>query len=92
MGLVQWDRAGGSSGDFSVPQLLQAQNNQFNPHVHVEYEWWLGQDDMYESDDELDEKVRTLHGRMVLAYHHWSFSHHAGVGAPVLADHSCWIL
>uniref|UniRef100_A0A8V0ZT87 Uncharacterized protein n=1 Tax=Gallus gallus TaxID=9031 RepID=A0A8V0ZT87_CHICK len=42
--------------------LLQAQNNQFNPHVHVEYEWWLGQDDMYESDDELDEKVRTLHG------------------------------
>lgn len=62
MGLAQWDRAGGSSGDFSVPQLLQAQNNQFNPHVHVEYEWWLGQDDMYESDDELDEKVRTLHG------------------------------
>uniref|UniRef100_A0A8C9FMI5 Uncharacterized protein n=1 Tax=Pavo cristatus TaxID=9049 RepID=A0A8C9FMI5_PAVCR len=42
--------------------LLQAQNNQFNPHVHVEYEWWLGQDDMYESDDELDEKVRTFHG------------------------------
>ncbi|NXJ13203.1 ASAP1 protein, partial [Odontophorus gujanensis] len=42
--------------------LLQAQNNQFNPHVHVEYEWWLGQDDMYESDDELDEKVRILHG------------------------------
>ncbi|XP_015151742.2 arf-GAP with SH3 domain, ANK repeat and PH domain-containing protein 1 isoform X2 [Gallus gallus] len=37
--------------------LLQAQNNQFNPHVHVEYEWWLGQDDMYESDDELDEKL-----------------------------------
>ncbi|XP_048818572.1 arf-GAP with SH3 domain, ANK repeat and PH domain-containing protein 2-like isoform X1 [Lagopus muta] len=37
--------------------LLQAQNNQFSPHVHVEYEWWLGQDDMYESDDELDEKL-----------------------------------
>uniref|UniRef100_A0A8C3K4L0 Uncharacterized protein n=1 Tax=Calidris pygmaea TaxID=425635 RepID=A0A8C3K4L0_9CHAR len=36
--------------------LLQAQSNQFNPHVHVEYEWWLGQDDMYESDEDLDEK------------------------------------
>ncbi|NXF36220.1 ASAP1 protein, partial [Nyctibius bracteatus] len=38
--------------------LLQAQSNQFNPNVHVEYEWWLGQDDMYESDEDLDEKVR----------------------------------
>uniref|UniRef100_A0A8C4YH22 Uncharacterized protein n=1 Tax=Gopherus evgoodei TaxID=1825980 RepID=A0A8C4YH22_9SAUR len=38
--------------------LLQAQNNQFNMRVHVEYEWRLGQDDMYESDDDLDEKVR----------------------------------
>ncbi|XP_067402982.1 arf-GAP with SH3 domain, ANK repeat and PH domain-containing protein 2-like [Emydura macquarii macquarii] len=37
--------------------LLQAQNNQFNMRVHVEYEWRLGQDDMYESDDELDEKL-----------------------------------
>uniref|UniRef100_A0A8B9CRD0 ArfGAP with SH3 domain, ankyrin repeat and PH domain 2 n=1 Tax=Anser brachyrhynchus TaxID=132585 RepID=A0A8B9CRD0_9AVES len=42
--------------------LLQAQNNQFNPRVDVEYEWWLGQDDMYESDEDLDEKVRPLHG------------------------------
>ncbi|NWY05006.1 ASAP1 protein, partial [Nothoprocta ornata] len=41
--------------------LLQAQNNQFNQHVHVEYEWWLGQDDMYESDEDLDEKVRCFH-------------------------------
>ncbi|NXV96224.1 ASAP1 protein, partial [Calonectris borealis] len=39
--------------------LLQAQSNQFNPNVHVEYEWWLGQDDMYESDEDLDEKVRS---------------------------------
>ncbi|NXQ93650.1 ASAP1 protein, partial [Sagittarius serpentarius] len=38
--------------------LLQAQSNHFNPHVHVEYEWWLGQGDMYESDEDLDEKVR----------------------------------
>ncbi|XP_076207770.1 arf-GAP with SH3 domain, ANK repeat and PH domain-containing protein 1-like [Aptenodytes patagonicus] len=37
--------------------LLQAQSNQFNPNVHVEYEWWLGQDDMYESDEDLDEKL-----------------------------------
>uniref|UniRef100_A0A8C3CXC4 ArfGAP with SH3 domain, ankyrin repeat and PH domain 1b n=1 Tax=Cairina moschata TaxID=8855 RepID=A0A8C3CXC4_CAIMO len=37
--------------------LLQAQNNQFNPRVDVEYEWWLGQDDMYESDEDLDEKL-----------------------------------
>lgn len=68
MGLVRWDRAGGFSGGSSIPQLLQAQNNQFNLHVHVEYEWWLDQDDMNESDDELDEKVRTLHGlRSMLA-------------------------
>ncbi|XP_025071501.1 arf-GAP with SH3 domain, ANK repeat and PH domain-containing protein 1-like [Alligator sinensis] len=37
--------------------LLQSQNNQFNMRVHVEYEWRLGQDDMYESDDDLDEKL-----------------------------------
>ncbi|KAI6073934.1 Arf-GAP with SH3 domain, ANK repeat and PH domain-containing protein 1-like protein [Aix galericulata] len=36
---------------------LLAQNNQFNPRVDVEYEWWLGQDDMYESDEDLDEKL-----------------------------------
>ena len=59
MGLAGLDRAGGSSGNSSVPQLLQAQSNQFSPHVHVEYEWWLGQDDMYESDEDLDEKVRS---------------------------------
>ncbi|KAM4691343.1 arf-GAP with SH3 domain, ANK repeat and PH domain-containing protein 1-like [Rhinophrynus dorsalis] len=37
--------------------LVQAQNNQFNMRVHVEYEWRLRQDDMYESDDDLDEKL-----------------------------------
>lgn len=62
MGLVWQDMAGGSSRDSSMLQLLQAQNNQFNPRVDVEYEWWLGQDDMYESDEDLDEKVRNLHG------------------------------
>ncbi|XP_064321190.1 arf-GAP with SH3 domain, ANK repeat and PH domain-containing protein 2-like [Phalacrocorax carbo] len=40
--------------------LLQAQNNQFNPNVHVEYEWCLGQDDMYESDEDLDEKLGSV--------------------------------
>ncbi|XP_026723028.1 arf-GAP with SH3 domain, ANK repeat and PH domain-containing protein 1-like [Athene cunicularia] len=40
--------------------LLQAKSNQFNPHVHVEYEWCLGQDDMYESDEDLDEKLGSV--------------------------------
>uniref|UniRef100_A0A8C3SUN8 Un-named sa1614 n=1 Tax=Chelydra serpentina TaxID=8475 RepID=A0A8C3SUN8_CHESE len=48
--------------------LLQAQNNQFNMRVHVEYEWRLGQDDMYESDDDLDEKVRSQHATAVTSY------------------------
>ncbi|NXM68732.1 ASAP1 protein, partial [Serilophus lunatus] len=39
--------------------LLQAQSNQFNPDIHVEYKWWLGQDDIFESDEDLDEKVRS---------------------------------
>ncbi|KAG8446274.1 hypothetical protein GDO86_013924 [Hymenochirus boettgeri] len=37
--------------------LVQAQSNQFNMRVHVEYEWRLRQDDMYESDDDLDERL-----------------------------------
>uniref|UniRef100_A0A663E1B0 Arf-GAP domain-containing protein n=1 Tax=Aquila chrysaetos chrysaetos TaxID=223781 RepID=A0A663E1B0_AQUCH len=37
--------------------LLQARAISSPPHVHVECEWWLGQDDMYESDEDLDEKV-----------------------------------
>lgn len=46
-------------------QLFQAQNDQFNMRAHVEYEWRLGQEDMYESDDDLDEKVRALHFRSI---------------------------
>uniref|UniRef100_A0A8D0H7T9 SH3 domain-containing protein n=1 Tax=Sphenodon punctatus TaxID=8508 RepID=A0A8D0H7T9_SPHPU len=52
--------------------LLQAQNNQFNMRVHVEYEWWLGQEDMFESDDDLDEKlspVKNEHVRPQSFYH-----------------------
>ncbi|XP_066558255.1 arf-GAP with SH3 domain, ANK repeat and PH domain-containing protein 1 [Amia ocellicauda] len=37
--------------------IQQAQNNQFNMHLHVEYEWRLRQEDLYESDDDLDEKL-----------------------------------
>ncbi|XP_053099631.1 arf-GAP with SH3 domain, ANK repeat and PH domain-containing protein 2-like [Hemicordylus capensis] len=37
--------------------LVQAQNDQFNMRAHVEYEWRLGQEDMFESDDDLDEKL-----------------------------------
>ncbi|KAL0978833.1 hypothetical protein UPYG_G00176300 [Umbra pygmaea] len=37
--------------------IIQYQNNQFNMHVHVEYEWRLRQDDLYESDDDLDDKM-----------------------------------
>uniref|UniRef100_UPI00398EBB52 arf-GAP with SH3 domain, ANK repeat and PH domain-containing protein 1 isoform X2 n=1 Tax=Pristiophorus japonicus TaxID=55135 RepID=UPI00398EBB52 len=36
--------------------LTQAKLNQFNLHTNVEYEWRLGQDDIYESDDDIDEK------------------------------------
>ncbi|XP_030632045.1 arf-GAP with SH3 domain, ANK repeat and PH domain-containing protein 2 [Chanos chanos] len=37
--------------------IRQAQSNQFNMHMHVEYDWRLHQDDLYESDDDLDDKV-----------------------------------
>ncbi|XP_034372107.1 arf-GAP with SH3 domain, ANK repeat and PH domain-containing protein 1 isoform X7 [Arvicanthis niloticus] len=36
--------------------LFQAKSGKFNPHVHVEYEWNLRQDEMDESDDDLDDK------------------------------------
>lgn len=40
-----------------IVQIQQAQNNQFNMHIHVEYEWRLRQDDWFESDDDLEDKV-----------------------------------
>lgn len=43
-----------------VLKLTQAKLNQFNLHTNVEYEWRLGQEDIYESDDDLDEKVGSL--------------------------------
>uniref|UniRef100_A0A8C4IB98 Un-named sa1614 n=1 Tax=Dicentrarchus labrax TaxID=13489 RepID=A0A8C4IB98_DICLA len=36
--------------------LRQAQSNQFDHHVHVEYEWRLRHDDLYDSDDDFDDK------------------------------------
>uniref|UniRef100_A0A8C6LX34 Un-named sa1614 n=1 Tax=Nothobranchius furzeri TaxID=105023 RepID=A0A8C6LX34_NOTFU len=37
--------------------LQQIQSDQFDHHVHVEYEWRLRQDDLYDSDDDFDDKV-----------------------------------
>ncbi|XP_026161935.1 arf-GAP with SH3 domain, ANK repeat and PH domain-containing protein 2 [Mastacembelus armatus] len=36
--------------------LQQAQSNQFDHHVHVEYEWRLRHDDIYDSDDDFEDK------------------------------------
>ncbi|XP_062842347.1 arf-GAP with SH3 domain, ANK repeat and PH domain-containing protein 2 [Trichomycterus rosablanca] len=36
--------------------IQQSQNNQYNMHIHVEYEWRLRQDDLYESDEDLEDK------------------------------------
>uniref|UniRef100_A0AAQ4P120 ArfGAP with SH3 domain, ankyrin repeat and PH domain 2a n=1 Tax=Gasterosteus aculeatus aculeatus TaxID=481459 RepID=A0AAQ4P120_GASAC len=38
--------------------LTQALAGKFNAHVHVEYEWCLQHEDLDESDEDLDEKVR----------------------------------
>ncbi|XP_036437780.1 arf-GAP with SH3 domain, ANK repeat and PH domain-containing protein 2b [Colossoma macropomum] len=36
--------------------LIQAQTGKFNVHVHVEYEWCLHNEDLDESDDEMEDK------------------------------------
>lgn len=41
-------------------QLSQAKTGKLNPHVHVEYEWNLRQEEMDESDDDLDDKVKRM--------------------------------
>uniref|UniRef100_A0A8C4WU18 ArfGAP with SH3 domain, ankyrin repeat and PH domain 1 n=1 Tax=Gopherus evgoodei TaxID=1825980 RepID=A0A8C4WU18_9SAUR len=38
--------------------LSQAKAGKLNPHVHVEYEWNLRQEEIDESDDDLDDKVK----------------------------------
>uniref|UniRef100_A0A7N6AH02 ArfGAP with SH3 domain, ankyrin repeat and PH domain 2b n=1 Tax=Anabas testudineus TaxID=64144 RepID=A0A7N6AH02_ANATE len=37
--------------------LTQAQTGKFNVHVHVEYEWRLQNEDLDESDEEMEDKV-----------------------------------
>lgn len=44
----------------SCLQLNQALAGKFNAHVHVEYEWRLRHEDLDESDEDLDEKVKSL--------------------------------
>lgn len=41
-------------------QLTQAQTGKFNVHVHVEYDWRLHNDDLDESEDEMEDKVNML--------------------------------
>ncbi len=41
-----------------VFQLVQANAGKFNPKVHVEYEWNLRLEELDESDDDLDDKVK----------------------------------
>lgn len=38
--------------------MNQALAGKFNGHAHVEYEWCLQHEDLDESDEDLDEKVR----------------------------------
>uniref|UniRef100_A0AAY4BLW9 ArfGAP with SH3 domain, ankyrin repeat and PH domain 1b n=1 Tax=Denticeps clupeoides TaxID=299321 RepID=A0AAY4BLW9_9TELE len=45
--------------------LVQAAAGKFNQHVHVEYEWNLRLDEIDESDDDLDDKVRIVHTHTV---------------------------
>uniref|UniRef100_UPI0040389255 arf-GAP with SH3 domain, ANK repeat and PH domain-containing protein 1-like n=1 Tax=Callospermophilus lateralis TaxID=76772 RepID=UPI0040389255 len=40
--------------------LSQAKSGKFNPHIHVEYEWNLRQEEIDESDDYLDDKLRPI--------------------------------
>ncbi|KAF7693272.1 arf-GAP with SH3 domain, ANK repeat and PH domain-containing protein 1 isoform X4 [Silurus meridionalis] len=64
--------------------IQQAQNNQFNMHIHVEYEWKLRQDDWYESDDDLEDKSgpvkKDRFARPFSVYHSISSSHNRGGG------------
>uniref|UniRef100_A0A671NSP5 Arf-GAP with SH3 domain, ANK repeat and PH domain-containing protein 2-like n=1 Tax=Sinocyclocheilus anshuiensis TaxID=1608454 RepID=A0A671NSP5_9TELE len=40
--------------------LTQAQTGKFNVHVHVEYDWRLHNDDLDESEDEMEDKVNNI--------------------------------
>uniref|UniRef100_A0A3Q3N0A8 ArfGAP with SH3 domain, ankyrin repeat and PH domain 2b n=1 Tax=Labrus bergylta TaxID=56723 RepID=A0A3Q3N0A8_9LABR len=43
--------------------LTQAQTGKFNVHVHVEYEWRLQNEDLDESEDEMEDKVSPIPNR-----------------------------
>uniref|UniRef100_A0AAX7SY11 Un-named sa1614 n=1 Tax=Astatotilapia calliptera TaxID=8154 RepID=A0AAX7SY11_ASTCA len=45
----------------------KAQSNQFDHHVHVEYEWRIRHDDLYDSDDDFDDKVTMATDRLLRA-------------------------
>lgn len=45
---------------------MQAAEGKFNPKVHVEYDWNLRLEEMDESDDDLDDKVRLLSSNELL--------------------------
>lgn len=47
---------------------MQAAEGKFNLKVHVEYDWNLRLEEMDESDDDLDEKVRyfTFHLTLII--------------------------
>uniref|UniRef100_A0AAX7V184 Un-named sa1614 n=1 Tax=Astatotilapia calliptera TaxID=8154 RepID=A0AAX7V184_ASTCA len=55
------------------------QSNQFDHHVHVEYEWRIRHDDLYDSDDDFDDKVTMPRGassRRVQALYDCQADHH----------------
>uniref|UniRef100_A0AAX7SJR2 Un-named sa1614 n=1 Tax=Astatotilapia calliptera TaxID=8154 RepID=A0AAX7SJR2_ASTCA len=59
--------------------LQKAQSNQFDHHVHVEYEWRIRHDDLYDSDDDFDDKVTMPRGassRRVQALYDCQADHH----------------
>uniref|UniRef100_A0A8C5JBJ1 ArfGAP with SH3 domain, ankyrin repeat and PH domain 1 n=1 Tax=Junco hyemalis TaxID=40217 RepID=A0A8C5JBJ1_JUNHY len=49
-------------------QLSQAKAGKLNPHVHVEYEWNLRQEEIDESDDDLDDKGKNKVRRVKTIY------------------------
>lgn len=49
-----------------VFQLTEAQTGKFNVHVHVEYEWRLQNEDLDESDEEMEDKVSSLYLLLLL--------------------------
>lgn len=62
-------------------QLSQAKAGKLNPHVHVEYEWNLRQEEMDESDDDLDDKVKNSLGSN---YYALNFGDDCTLSAPII--------